>query len=305
MNHSSGGAATANELLAAPLTPPQRLRFWSPWLLLFVAAWLIVLARAFPDPVLLVSRNWPLVGVGFAGALLGNATAVGGGLVFVPVMTMVYGMTPLMSLKLALASQVFGMTSGAVAWAQRGMVPVEGLLPTIPGLVLGSLIGTFVLKADSTLVKSVFGPTSIVIGIAILILLRHHGVRDRIPANAGLPLFVAATIGGLITGWVAIGQGEIIAAVLMLAFGMRTERSIGLGVVLLSLNSILLVLLHQFAWGDIPWELAMFTGFGCVFGARMGPYLTQWVDQRRIKIVFAAVAIGDGLIFTYHALSTS
>lgn len=81
--------------------------------MLFVAGWLIVFARAFPDPVLPANRNWPLIGVGFTGALLGNATAVGGGLVFVPVMTLVYGVAPLVSLKLALASQVFGMTSGA------------------------------------------------------------------------------------------------------------------------------------------------------------------------------------------------
>jgi len=296
---------TAEELLVVADAPARRLRFWSPWLLLFVAGWLVVFARAFPDPVLLASRNWPLIGVGFAGALLGNATAVGGGLVFVPVMTLVYGMAPLLSLKLALASQVFGMTSGAVAWAQRRMVPVEGLAPAIPGMLLGSLFGTFVVRPDSVLVKSVFGPISITIGVAILILLRHHGVRDRIPANAGLALFLAAVIGGMITGWVAIGQGEVIAAVLMLAFGLRTERSIGLGVVMLSLNSILLVLIHQFVWGDIPWEMAMFTGFGCVFGARMGPYLTQWIDQRKIKMVFAAVAIGDGLIFTFYALSSS
>lgn len=49
----------------------------------------------------------------------------------------------------------------------------------------------------------------------------------------------------------------------------------------------------------------MFTGLGCVFGARMGTYLTQWIDQRRIKMVFAAAAIGDGLVFTFHAMAPS
>lgn len=305
MNPDSVAVSKVGQQLVVADAPAPRLRYWSPWLLLFVACWLLVFARAFPDPVLLASRNWPLIGVGFAGALLGNATAVGGGMVFVPVLTLIYGMAPLAALKLALASQVFGMTSGAIAWAQRRKVPLEGLVPAIPGMILGSLFGTFVVRPDSLLVKSVFGPTSIAIGAAILILLRKNGVRERIPANAGWALFLAATIGGVITGWVAIGQGELIAAVLMLAFGLQTERSIGLGVVLLSLNSIFLVVIHQFVWGDIPWELAMFTGFGCVFGARMGPYLTQWIDQRKLKMGFAAVAIGDGLIFTFHALSTS
>jgi len=106
-----------------------------------------------------------------------------------------------------------------------------------------------------------------------------------------------AFIGGMLTGWVAIGEGEVIAAFLMIVYGLRAERGIGLGVILLSINSIYLTLIHQFFLGGIPWEMAMFTGFGCVFGGRLGPYLSQWVGPRRLKIGFATIAIVDGLIF--------
>jgi len=53
-------------------------------------------------------------------------------------------------------------------------------------------------------------------------------------------LCLISLLGGLITGWVAIGEGEIIAAFCMLAYGLDANRAIGLGVVLLSINSILL-----------------------------------------------------------------
>lgn len=56
-------------------------------------------------------------------------------------------------------------------------------------MIVGSLVGTFVVRPSSLLVKSVFGPTSIAIGAAILILLRQDGERERIPANASGPSF--------------------------------------------------------------------------------------------------------------------
>jgi uncharacterized membrane protein YfcA len=110
-------------------------------------------------------------------------------------------------------------------------------------------------------------------------------------------------IGGTLTGWVAIGEGEVVAAFLMLVYGLRAEKGIGLGVVLLAINSLYLAIIHQFFLGGIPWELAMFTGFGCVFGGRMGPYLSQWIGPKKLKIGFAVIAIADGILFVYQFLT--
>jgi len=67
--------------------------------------------------------------------------------------------------------------------------------------------------------------------------------------------------------------------------------------VLESNYSLYLTFLHQFFVGGIPWELAMFTDFCCIFGGRLGPYLSQWIGPRRLKVSFALVAIVDGAIF--------
>ena len=45
----------------------------------------------------------------------------------------------------------------------------------------------------------------------------------------------------------------------------------------------------------------MFTGFGCVFGGRLGPHLSHWVGPHRLKIGFAIVALIDGSIFVTSA----
>jgi uncharacterized membrane protein YfcA len=119
----------------------------------------------------------------------------------------------------------------------------------------------------------------------------------EIPPNATVPLFIISLVGGLITGWIAIGEGELVAALLMLVYRLNVAACIGLGVLLLSINSIFLTLLHQFLLGGIPWHIAAFTGLGCVFGARLAPYLSRRSNPMVLKTIFAVIAICDGILF--------
>lgn len=279
------------------------LNYFTWWMPVFVFAWVSAYLSMFSDPLGLLQQNWPLFFVGFAGAILGNATAVGGGVVFMPVMIFIYQLPAVTALKLAIASQSFGMTSGALGWIKRGVVPTKLLWITVPPLLMGSLISSLVIKPNAFLIKGLFGPASIFIGAITLILIGRYGNREDVPVKGYLPLAIMSLIGGTLTGWVAIGEGEVIAAFLMLVYGLRAEKGIGLGVVLLAINSIYLALIHQFFLGGIPWELAMFTGFGCVFGGRMGPYLSQWIGPKKLKIGFAVIAIADGILFVYQFLT--
>ncbi len=283
---------------------PRRMLYWSWWLPLFGLGWLAFFFSAFPQPITLLQQNWPLVFVGMGGALIGNMTAVGGGIVFVPVMILIYHLPPVVALKIAIASQSFGMTSGAIGWLRQGIVPVKALQYTVPGLLIGSTISSLVIHPNAFLVKGLFGPVSIILGVMTLTL--HNRQCDRetyhIPNRAKKPLLLVSLVGGLITGWVAIGEGEVIAAFLMLLYGFNPNSCIALGVVLLAINSIYLALIHSFFLGGIPWEIASFTALGCVYGARLGPYFSQWISPQILRLGFATIAIIDGLIFLLQFL---
>jgi uncharacterized protein len=293
---------TATAAAPAPAAVPP-VRYFGWWLPAMLAAWAGLAAFVLPDPLAAAQANWPLVLVGVAGSLLGNATAVGGGLVFVPVMILVLHLHPVQALQVALVGQCFGMTSGAFGWLARRAVPMSALAVSVPALLVGSTFSTLVVRPNAMLVKGLFGPVSVLIGLLVLYLLdRHPHTHDDIPRRAFLPLAVVATVGGVITGWIAIGEGEIVAAFLMLGYGLAANRGIGLGTVLLSINSIYLASLHAAFIGGIPWEIAMFVGLGCLFGGRLGPFLAQWVRPRRLKVGFAVVAIADGLLMIWQSL---
>jgi uncharacterized membrane protein YfcA len=290
----------------APVVVERHFRYWSWWLLLFLIVWTAAYFGFASDPVELFKRNWLFIPVGFCGAVLGNISAVGGGIVFIPVIMFLFHLPPVTALKIALASQSWGMTSGAIGWIQKRVVPLRALKLTIPGLLIGSTVSSLVIHPSALLVKSLFGPFSILLGILTLVLsrraVRPETAVGEIPANAAVPLFLTAFVGGLITGWIAIGEGEVIAALLMLVYRVNAATCIGLGVVLLSINSIFLTLIHWFLLGGIPWHIAAFTGLGCVFGARLAPYLSRRSNPMVLKTIFAIIAICDGTLFIVQYL---
>ena len=278
----------------------RHFRYWSWWLLVFATVWTAGYFSLARDPIALFEKNWVFIPVGFCGAILGNISAVGGGIVFIPVIIFLFHLPPVTALKIALASQSWGMTSGAIGWIQKRVVPLRALKLTVPGLLIGSCVSSLVIHPSALLVKLLFGPVSILLGILTIILARRaktSAARREIPPNASVPLFIISCIGGLITGWIAIGEGELVAALLMLVYGVNVTACIGLGVVLLSINSIFLTLLHQFLLGGIPWHIAAFTGLGCVFGARLAPYLSRRSNPMVLKTIFAIIAICDGILF--------
>jgi uncharacterized membrane protein YfcA len=249
--------------------------YFTPWLFVFTLIWLAGYATIFPDPIGLAASHWPLIIVGVLGAFIGNATAIGGGIVFIPVLMFAYQVDPVSALKLAFVTQAVGMTSGASGWLRRGEVPLPLLQWTVPALIIGTMISTFLIHPQPLLVKGLFGPIAFLTGLLTLFTLDRKGGLMEFPASARLPIILVSFIGGMITGWVAIGEGEIIAAFCMLAYGLNANRAIGLGVVLLSLNSLLLASIHAFYYGGVPWDMAAFTMLGVLWGGRLRPFLAH------------------------------
>jgi uncharacterized membrane protein YfcA len=294
---AAGAAAAGETAIPRQQARAPALHYWSaPFvavLLIWIASFLLLSA----EPASQLRAHGPLFFMGLAGAVIGNATAVGGGLIFVPATMFFYDMDPLLSLRLAITCQAFGMTSGAVAWWLRGAVPVRAVGYGLPALLLGCALGGLVFRPEAALVKGLFGPISIAIGLCTLLFARRPAQGLHVPPLALLGVMACALAGAVITAWVAIGVGEVVAAYLMMRWGVRAETSIALGVVYLSICSIVLALFYQWA-GLVPWQQVAFMGLGCIMGARLGPWLTQRVPERWVKVAFATIAIGDGALFT-------
>jgi uncharacterized membrane protein YfcA len=149
--------------------------YFTPGLFVFTLVWLVAYRLVFPDPLGLAANNWPLIIVGVFGAFIGNVTAIGGGIVFIPVLMFAYKVDPVSALKLAFVMQAVGMTSGASGWLRRGEVPLSLLKWTVPSLIVGAAISTFLIHPQPMLVKGLFGPIAFMVGLLTLITLDRKG----------------------------------------------------------------------------------------------------------------------------------
>lgn len=293
-------------IVESPITAKTSTRtgfnYWSLALPFLFVAWVCVFLLIEKQPVLAISENWSLMLVGFAASIVANISAIGGGIVFIPAMMFLYSFPPIVALKVALGTQSIGLVVGSVSWLRTGLVPLRALRFALPGLFIGSTISSLIIHANAMLIKGIFGPVSILLGLLALLSLRKDitAGHNDIPFSARWPLFFVSIVGGLITGWVSIGEGEVVAALLMLAYGVSAPKSIALGVVLLAINSVYLTFNHIVFLGGIPWHVAIFTIGGAIYGAWLTPSLSRWLSVRVMKIIFANIAILDGFLFIYQ-----
>ena len=272
-----------------------------------------VIFTVFDNPWEMIRSNGIITPVAFVAAAFANATAVGGGFLFVPLFIYVYGLTPLVALKLSLATQAFGMTSGSLGWSKR-FIDTRGFLVGGAASLVGMYLGTYEWQIASEDIKPVFGWVSMVIFTAIMLEIyfgkgsQEHSIKTL--KDLRLPGYILATfLGGVLTAWTAIGVGEVVALYLLFIYKVRMDISIGTGVAVLAVDSIAGLIFHS-DLGGIPWELLVFTAPGVMlggfFGARVGRFVEQKVlspkpglqpakqGQSPLKWVFSLIVLVDG-----------
>src|SRR5262249_37454424 len=149
-------------------------------------------------------------GGGFAAGLLG----IGGGMVLVPFITMIFsakGFAPELVVHMAIATSLgtilFTSVSSVRAHHQHGAVlwPVVKLLA--PGILVGSWIGPYIGKQmNSQVLALVFSAFVAFSATQMLFNRKPHGSRER-PGRGGM--FVAGGVIGTVAGLVGAGGGFI------------------------------------------------------------------------------------------------
>ncbi|MGB1333896.1 MAG: sulfite exporter TauE/SafE family protein [Porticoccaceae bacterium] len=276
------------------------------WLKLVLPVMLLVLGGYFFGAKILLTL------VAFFAASVANATAIGGGFLFMPLFIFVYQLAPPLALKLSIATQAFGMTSGALSWGRNYIDKHAFILASIASIT-GVWFATYLWIVPSSLIKPLFAIISLGVFFALIVEMRLKGSSEHTAAkfsvNRVSVFFVlSAFAGGLITAWTAIGVGEVVALYLLFFYRLRLDIAIGTGVAVLAVSSIAGFIFHT-DLGGIPWDLLLFTVPGVILGGRYGvkvaKYLESNVSQSSsdqllkkspLKLIFAVVILIDCIV---------
>jgi uncharacterized membrane protein YfcA len=250
--------------------------------------------------------------VAFFAALVANATAIGGGFLFMPLFIFVYHLAPPVALKLSIATQAFGMSSGALTWG-RDYIDKNAFILASVASIAGVWFASFNFAVPSGYIKPLFALISLGVFIALVIEMRLKVSDQQQKAHfsfntIGGFFILAAFTGGLVTGWTAIGVGEIVALYLLFFYQLRLDKAIGTGVAVLAVSSIAGFIFH-IDLGGIPWELLMFTVPGVILGGRYGVIVAKYLEstfsqsdskklfqKSPLKFIFALVILVDCVV---------
>lgn len=244
-------------------------------------------------------------GVGVIAGLFG----VGGGLIIVPVLLVVFntqGIAPEVAMHLAigtsLATIVFTSISSVVAHHRRGAVQWPVVWQMGPSLCIGALLGAYVaesLSGDS--LRSVFSIFEILVGVYLLIAWQPSAGSSQVN---GWRLSLAAIVIGCVSAVVGIGGGTMMVPFLLI-YRFRAQEAVAtssagglfialagaIGFIVTGLN---LEALPSGSSGFVYWPAFIGIVTSSVVFAPFGAKLAHQLPAKQLKRYFALFLLGLG-----------
>lgn len=251
---------------------------------------------------------FPLLGL-LAG-LLAGMFGIGGGLVIVPALTLVFGIHELvpdhrihLAIGTSLATIILTSVSSIIAHHRRGAVLWPTVRRLVPGILAGGFLGAAIAEAVSNrALTSVFGLFVVIISLYIVI--------GRRPAAAGgLPGWPGHLLAGVVIGTVSaltgIGGGAVTNPFLLwrgvdMRHSVATSAGCTLPVALASATGFALAGLGTpglppGTTGFIYWPAVAGIAMGSVLTAPVGARIAHSLPVEQLRRAFAVLLIFVGI----------
>jgi uncharacterized protein len=247
---------------------------------------------------------------GFLAGVLVSMLGGGGGGLYVPVLTLVFGVPTQVAVAASLASVLPTTAAGAFSHHREGNVDIRtGLILGIGGIV-GTLIGAYIANMiPSILLRKVLG----VFALLMVIPMVSSALKRRKNTDEGKkgdeskkefarltgPKRVIASFFGVASGLMAgvfgiSGTPPVIAG--LYSLGLPAVLVVGTSVFVLMFNSISGIVGYSLL-GRLDLTLVILLGGGAVVGAFLGPILLKKIDPRTIEKIYAPLLVTISLIF--------
>ena len=235
---------------------------------------------------------------GGVGALLG----IGGGLIIIPVLTLLFGVPIHQAIGTSLCCVIATSSGAAASYVEHHLTDVRlGMtleLATTVGAVCGSLVATHISREGLAVL---FALLLTYAGGAMLRKARkksfHDGDEDGAYTVRRLPLGLAASSGaGVVSGLLGVGGGPIKVPVMYLLLGIPFKIATATSNFMIGVTAAASAFIY-FSHGDVPLQVAAPTAVGVFLGAAMGTHLMRRTPSRWLirLFYFAAMMVWKSL----------
>lgn len=266
--------------------------------------------------------DWSLIGIlllmGAAGGFAAGLLGIGGGMVLVPFITMIFtakGFPPQLVVHMAIATSLatimFTSLSSVRAHHKHGAVQWRIVALLAPGIVAGSWVGPWIGKQMNTALLSLVFALFVTFSALQMILNKKPAPGRELPGTPGM--FAAGGVIGTVAGLVGAGGG-FISVPFMAWCNVRIHQAVATSAALgfpIALSGTLSNIyfgwsepgLPQYSLGFIYLPALAVIVAASVTMAPLGARTAHRMDVVALKRAFAVVLFGLAAYMFYHAFA--
>ena len=226
---------------------------------------------------------------GIAISTIAMAVGIGGGILWAPLLMVIYGLAPVEAVTYSLIIQVFGLGSGAISFYRAGQTDLKlsALLAAIalPGVIIGSY-GTHYI--DENKLRLILGIMAMM--LALMFVARNTEADQTRERNYQLgqikPLLPIPGFFGFIMGLLSLGIGEWLIPALRDRLRMNMSRAVGVVVPMMLILALVSSLIHINSIDNLRLDYVIWGSLGTIAGAPIGARLSRVMNDRVLKESF-------------------
>jgi uncharacterized membrane protein YfcA len=240
-----------------------------------------------------------LIAAGMAAGTLGAMFGIGGGVLLVPTLVLLFGVPLEDAVPASLLCVVANSCAAAASYVEKRLADVRLALPlelaTVGGAVTGGMLAAFISPGGLALM---FGCFAMYVGSQMLVLDRRRdeapaGVAQYAPRNYALGISGSAMAGGL-SSLLGVGGGPV--KVPLMAYGMGVPFKVAAATSNLMIGVTGAASVSMYAWrGHLNLALAAPLVVGVLCGARVGARLMVAAPASLLRRLFGVLLISIAL----------
>ena len=247
---------------------------------------------------------WYMLPIAICVTTTASASGFSGGVLFQPIYNIFLNAPMVYAVATGVATETIGMTSGAARYLYYKMIdlPIAFtiIMLTIPGIILGSHALSII---NDSLLKFALG--FIVLSIATVQLIsavqNTLGTRESVPIEDIYPYMPYPTIAGFFSATTGTGIAEMAQPLLEKNLKLKTKKANATAIFANAVGDWIITILNIQA-GFISWEIWIFAGTGAFIGGQIGPYISRYLPDRLLKVIFSICIIIIGTFYIIQGI---
>ena len=235
----------------------------------------------------MLEQIW-LIPLGFAAGLIGSIIGLGGGLIVVPILTLL-GVPPTLAASNGLFTSVSTSISSTISYSRQKRIEYSLGLKLVLLYVPGNILGAFVsAQATPEIFKILFAFVLISASIYIFIRRKLESKERTITKQIMIFAIGASFFAGTISSFFGIGGGVVFVPLMVVIMGLSMKRAAPTSQFILMFGTTAGLITHTLL-GHTDFVHGLWLVIGAFIGGLTGARLSREIQDKRLKIIVSTV----------------